>query len=499
MAAEEYSFEHAEGFEQGELAGHVTLGKFEAHYEEIFAEVIEDGVITVEERARLHKAADALGLDRVRLRSLEEALQAAYEARHHVRVREVADEEAPPASIVLSPQAASDPRVAALVLRVRDLEAQVAELTRELSVARSQVAVEVDLSNLATPAGAAEEVQESAEDLARRLRTDPRDVNGLRGLYRIHGRSGDVDRQWLMAHALVFLGAADEAERATYARHRLEGLIKPASSLSGEGWKLLFHPDEELLTGQIFSVIAPAVLLGRISTLRRDKALPKLEPARKQDPKVSTLQAVRCFAWAGSILGLGAPPLYADPDYAGTVEMVPGVPPATRLGQASLSGRSPLELAFLAGRHLSYFRQEHFIRLLVATIPDLEDLFLAALSIANAGIPLSAEVKRRVGPVARAIEPVLEPVAVDRLRGQFLRFLEEGGRTNLQRWATAADRTAARAGFLLANDLGAAHSLFTLEDRSTADAKMDDLIVFLTSDRYAKLRQQIGLALPSSS
>jgi hypothetical protein len=499
MAAEEYSFEHAEDFEQGELAGQVTLGKFEAHYEEIFAEVIEDGVITPEERARLHKAADALGLDRVRLRSLEEALQAAYEARHHVRVREVSDDDAPPASIVLSPQAAADPRVAALLSRVRELETQVATLTRELSVARSQVAVEVDLSNLATPAGAAVEVQESADDLARRLRSAPRDVDGLRGLYRIYGRAGDVERQWLMAGVLVHLGAADEAERATYARHKLEGLIRPASSLSSEGWKLLFHPDEELLTGQIFSVIAPAVLLGRISTLRREKALPKLDPARKQDPKVSTLQAVRCFSWAGSILGLGSPPLYADPEFAGTVEMVPGVPPATRLGRASLSGRSPLELAFLAGRHLSYFRQEHFIRLLVASIPDLEDLFLAALSIANAGIPLSSEVKRRVGPVARAIEPVLEPVALDRLRGQFLRFVEEGGRTNLQRWATAADRTAARAGFLLANDLGAAHAVFQLEDPSTADAKMDDLIVFVTSDRYARLRQQIGLSLPSKA
>jgi hypothetical protein len=179
--------------------------------------------------------------------------------------------------------------------------------------------------------------------------------------------------------------------------------------------------------------------------------------------------------------------------------MVPGVPPATRLGRAALSGRSPLELAFLAGRHLSYFRQEHFIRLLVSSIPDLEDLFLAALSIANAGIPLSADVKRRVDPVARAIEPVLEPALVDQLRGQFLRFVEEGGRTNLQRWATAADRTAARAGLLLANDLAAARAVLELEDGSTADAKMDDLIVFVTSDRYAKLRQQIGLALPSQT
>ncbi|HEX3772711.1 MAG TPA: hypothetical protein VHV30_17650 [Polyangiaceae bacterium] len=498
----EYAFEHADGFEQGELAGQVRLGKFEAHYEEIFAEVIEDGVITPEERARLSKAADALGLDRARLRRLEEALQAAYEIRHHVRVREVADEEAPPASIVLSPQAAQDPRIAALELRVRDLTAQVEELTRELALARSQVAVEVDLSNLAVPSvapgGGVEAVEESAEDLARRLRSDPRDVASLHGLFRIHGRAGDVDRQWLMASVLLYLEAADDAERAMHARHAVDGLIKPSSSLTQDGWRLLFHPDEELLTGQIFAVIVPAVLLGRISTLRREKALPPLDPARKQDPKVSTLQAVRCFSWAGSILGLGSPPLYADPDLAGIVEMVPGVPPATRLGQRALSGRSPFELAFLAGQHLSYFREEHFIRLIVPTIPDLEDLFLAALSIANAGIPLSSEVKRRVGPIARAIEPVLEPATVDRLRGHFLRFIEEGGRTNLQRWATAAERTAARAGLLLANDLRAAHAVFDLEDRATPESvrtKMDDLIVFCTSDRYAKLRAQIGLAL----
>jgi hypothetical protein len=497
----EYAFEHADGFEQGELAGQVRLGKFEAHYEEIFAEVIEDGVITLEERARLSKAADALGLDRARLRRLEEALQAAYEIRHHVRVREVADEEEPPASIVLSPHAAQDPRVAALELRVRDLQAQVEELTRELAVARSQVAVEVDLSNLAVPAEAGvEAVEESAEDLARRLRSDPRDVASLHGLFRLHGRAGDIDRQWLMASVLLYLEAADDAERAMHARHAVDGLIKPSSSLTQEGWKLLFHPDEELLTGQIFAVIVPAVLLGRISTLRREKLLPQLDPARKQDPKVSTLQAVRCFAWAGSILGLGSPPLYADPGFGGVVEMVPGVPPATRLGERALSGRSPFELAFLAGQHLSYFREEHFIRLVVPTIPDLEDLFLAALSIANAGIPLSSEVKRRVSPIARAIEPVLEPATVDRLRGHFLRFIEEGGRTNLQRWATAAERTAARAGLLLANDLRAAHAVFELEqgDRATPEsvrAKMDDLIVFCASDRYAKLRAQIGLAL----
>ena len=488
---EDFSFDPEQGFAQGELSGQVKLGKFQAHYEELFAEVIDDGVITLEERARLNRAADALGLDRLQLRRLEEALQAAYEARHHVRVREMADEEAPPASIVLTPGAARDPRIAVLERRVAELEAQVTDLTKQLEQARSQVAVEVDLSQMAAPVAI---VEETPEELTRRVRNNPRDVASLRALYAAYGRSpAEADRQWLVAQALVYLGAAQERERETEARGRPDGLIKPAHSLSTEGWQLLFHPDEEVLTGQIFAVIAGPVLLGRVSTLRRDKALPKLDPAQKQDPNASTLQAVRCFSWAGAVLGLGSPPLYADPESEAVAEMVPAFPPATRLGRGALSGRSPLELAFVAGRHLSWYREEHFIRLLVPSIPDLENLFLAALSIANAGIPMAAGVRQRVAPLARAIEPLLEPSAVDRLRGHFLRFLEEGGRTNLQRWATAADRTAARAGLLLANDLAVAHTIFESEDPATARDKMDDLIVFTASDRYAKLRKQMGI------
>jgi hypothetical protein len=497
MTTEEFSFEHEGTFEKGELTGNLKLGKFEVHYEEIFAEVIEDGVITLEERARLDKAADALGLDRQRLRKLEEALQAAYEARHHVRVREMADEmDAPPASIVVRPEAVQDPRVLALEVQVAKLTARVAELERELEEAREREAVEVDLSEV--PAAVVEAAEETPEELARRVRANPRDIESLRGLYRAYTRAGDADRRWLLAHALSFLGAANDDELAAERAHRIEGLIKPASSLGPPGWNLLFHPEEEVLTGQIFAVIVPAVLLGRVSALRRDKSLLKLDPEKKQDPAMSTLQAVRCFAWAAAILGMGAPPLYADPSFAGSVEMVPGLPPSTRLGKQALAGRTPFELAFIAGRHLSWYREEHFVRLLVPSTPDLEDLFLAALSVANQTIPLSAEIKQRVAPLARAIEPVLEPGAIDRVRGHFMRFIEDGGRTNLHRWATAADRTAARAGMLLANDLAAAHKVFELEDPRTADSKIDDLLSFVASDRYANIRKQIGLAIPSS-
>jgi len=258
---------------------------------------------------------------------------------------------------------------------------------------------------------------------------------------------------------------------------------------------LLFHPEEEVLTGEIFAVIVSAVLLGRVSALRRDKLLPQLDPEKKQDPAQSTIQAVRCFSWGAAILGMKAPPLYADPTVDKLVEMVPGIPPSTRLGRRALSGRSPTELAFLAGRHLAWYREERFVRLLVPQIADLEDLFLAALHIGNPGIPLGADVKRRVLPLAQAVEPILEPMHIDRLRGYFLRFVEEGGRTNLQRWATAADRTAARAGLLLASDLDAAEALLREESPTQLEERMSDLLVFVTSDRYAALRKQLGIAL----
>ena len=94
MSEQTSPFEHSSSFEAGELTSAVRLGRFEAHYEELFAEVIEDGVITAEERAQLDRTAESLGLDRPRLARLEKALEAAYEARHRIRVREVSTDEA---------------------------------------------------------------------------------------------------------------------------------------------------------------------------------------------------------------------------------------------------------------------------------------------------------------------------------------------------------------------------------------------------------------------
>ena len=489
------AFQHGQGFERGEVAGNVRLGKLEAMYEELFAEVIEDGVITQEERDQLDKMADSLGLDRARLRRLEAALQAAYEARHRVVIKDLSFVDEPPPATIMPFEPASDVRTLALERRIKALEARIAELERDLEEARAQVSVEVDLSDVAGPGANAIPDDDPAE-LARRVRHDPRDEDTLHALYRVTKKAGDVDRQWCVAQVLSYLGVATEEEAACYAQHRTATLIRPAGAVPQESWRrLLFHPEEEPLVGEIFSGVVSAVLLGRLSALRRDKQLVKLAAEAKQDPETTTIQAVRCFHWAAAILGMHSPELFADPDYDGFVEMVPGVPPASRIGARALAGRSGPELAFLAGRHLANYREEHFVKMLVPSARGLEDVFLAALSIGNPGLPLSPQIKQLVVPIAQAIEPILEPQAVDQLRGHFLRFVEEGGRTNLARWSTAVERTCARAGLLLANDLGAAHAVLAAEDAAHAPERMDDLMSFVLSDRYAKLRRQIGVAL----
>src|SRR5690349_16833234 len=114
-------FEYASSFEQGEVSGGVRLGRIEAQYEELFSQVIEDGVITAEERAELERAADALGLERGRLQQLERALTAAYEARRRVRVLEIGAE-APAPVPTDAPRADLAPVAAATDLHVQALE-----------------------------------------------------------------------------------------------------------------------------------------------------------------------------------------------------------------------------------------------------------------------------------------------------------------------------------------------------------------------------------------
>ena len=486
-SAESHEFEHDASFTPGERVSSLGLGELEQRYQQLFADVLADGVITPGERVELERAAGDLGLDRQRVVGVEQAMTAAYEARHRVRIVEHYEDE--PRSLAV-PVDVGDAGRAMLVKRIEQLEARVRELEAELHKAQSSVNVEVDLGDVEL---AAESASEDPDQWWRRVRHDPTRPENYRMLYRIYDARGNTDARWCAAQALVSLQAATPAESGVFEAQRRSSLIAPKCSLSATDWdQLLLHPEQDLLTGRIFGVIAGAVLLGRATALRRDGKLHVPPPAARQDPALATITAVRALPWAAAILGVPTPPIYVEKDRDRGFEHIPALPPATVIGKHALSGLGQLEYAFLAGRHLSWYREEHYVKTLFSAIPELEDLFLAALTVGNPSLPIARDVWRRVAPIAQAISPVLQPAQLDLLTQLFALFVEQGGRTNLLRWSTAVERTACRAGLLLSGDLISACKLLAAEEGEHGDAQKD-LLVFSVSPRYFELRQRLGV------
>ncbi len=484
-------FELTRGFHRGAVTGGVELGQLAAEYGELFADAIRDGVITGEERGRLDEAAESLGINPGQLAQLELAMLKAYETHHHVKVIEGLEA---PLSALDALSADADPVSTrpALLARIELLNRRVQALEEELREARSQVNVEVDLTGLAASEALGDE---SADQLRARIRRDPTNPELFARLYQAFAEAGDRDGEYCAAQALLLLGVANPAQTDLVATHQPKGLIAPERALSVDDWNgALLHPELELVTGHILSLITPAALMGRVAGLRREKKLLALPDALKQDPKQSTVMAVRALAWAATVLGMPTPSIYADVEREVAFQHVLDVPPYTLVGKGALAGRTQMESAFLAARHMTHYRAEFFVKVLAPGLGDLEDLFLAALLIASPGLPLAAHVRARVAPISNALEPMLDAERKDAVRQQFKAFVADGGRTNLLRYKDSVDKTACRAGLLLSGDLGCAARLLASEEGPEGPLRAD-LLSFVISDRHAQLRRRLGIAV----
>jgi hypothetical protein len=583
-------------FEPVSTPGGVLIAEREARYATILREVLADGVISAEDRARLSNVAEAFGLARERARQLEQALVAAHEAASATQVTEEdasgapvpppAADEPPENTDELAPLTPADnPAVRSLQNRILHLELHNEELLDRHNEAEQQVEqlenlvfqlqealgstleeldqVHAELadnkqapsaqpdaplsvtqlrdeseapipeprpsgtrvsrppepeapsssppsqppprkkrrSRRPIPRSAAKELvltqrRANPADLHRHYRSSPRDASLLQRLYASLGRAADGDRRWCIAQALVFLGEANDEQQALFERHSDSNLVKPKRAVNDDEWhELLFHPNQERLPGLILAEIAPAVLLGHITAVQRRAGPPLVDPDQRVEHADSTIQAVRCLSWAAQLLGLHVPATYVSPDHDHGVELVLDPQPATRIGQRALAGRSTHELAFLAGRHLSWYRRELVLGRVTGMVEQLEEVFLASLLIGNPGLPMADDVRERVEPLARSIRPLLSHHAHERLGAFFERFVEQGGRTNLVSWLDHARLTANCAGLLLCNDLAAAAQMLETEGEQGRETLVDELLVYSTADRYSLLRKRVGIAV----
>jgi tetratricopeptide (TPR) repeat protein len=330
----------------------------------------------------------------------------------------------------------------------------------------------------------------------------PTRAQTYRRLYELHSRAQRPDRAWLAATCLEELGAADVAHELVIEQFRPDGPIRPTTALD-EGWwdECLRARGADPIVCEILRAISEPAITLRLEELAARKKLPMLDPTSKQD-KASTASVVRTFVWAARALGITLPDLYLLDDVPSGIAAVPASMPGAALGPQVRSGMTVQQLAFLTGRHLTYYRPEHYALVFFPTLADLSSLVLAAVRLVIPGIsvPPPADGESRVtvdlgGQLSDEKKKDLEE-AVARLDAR-------GGKLDLLAWIRHVELTAARAGLLLAGDLRVPMRLMKDEERAigelSAETKRGDLLAFCASDAYGKLRERMGVAIHGAS
>jgi hypothetical protein len=253
------------------------------------------------------------------------------------------------------------------------------------------------------------------------------------------------------------------------------------------------HPEIDPLVTAVFTAVEPAVIRKNAKPL---EAL-GFQPAYALDLAQHPYPMSQTLFYAAGVLGMDAPPTFQNPNDPGGVSFLHGRPPAIVLGSAALAPELPTQAAaFIAARHLAYYRPGLYIRHLVPTGTGLRAWLFAAVKLIHSGFPIAAEMQSTVNENLAALEPLVVGPARE-LLGSTVSKLLQSGAIDLKKWVAAVDLSADRAGFLVCHDLEVASEMIHASEEGAAVLPPRDRITALTlfsiSREYFALRKHLGI------
>ncbi len=328
------------------------------------------------------------------------------------------------------------------------------------------------------------------------IRQNPNRVDSYKALRRIYQDNRQYDKAWCLCSTLNFLKKADAEEQRFFEQYRMKGMARAQQPLDNENWiKNLFHHDEDPYIGKVFEVCTNVV---RPRKLQPQKAY-GLKKKDKKDPFTSTEAFARIFGTVVRVLNLPLPELYVRYDQPFGLQYAITDPPASVVGQALLSGYTPQDLTFIIAKHLTYYRGEHYIRLLEPTTGGLKALLLASMKATLPNFQIPADIQGQIMPVVQVLQSSLLPVQAEQLKRVVRAFSESKASADLKRWASAVELTSCRSGLLLCNDLEVAVRMINAEPPGFSDVppkdKIMQLILFSVSEEYFRLRESLGITI----
>jgi hypothetical protein len=329
---------------------------------------------------------------------------------------------------------------------------------------------------------------------------EPMRTSVYAALFDAHRRAGRTDASLLAALSLEELGGAEVDQQMLVGQFRQVTPIRARTSFDEAAWLMLRAPGYDEVLASVFSAVERAAVETRVEELRRHKKLVKVDPANRLGEN-STASVARSFQWAARVMTVNCPDLYVAQKIAGGIGALQAAAPSTALGPEVLSGPGAKDLAFLAARHLTYYRPEHHALIYYTTREELTNLLLAAVEIAMP-TPESPSLGAPVRALHARMEKRISKEERDALGEAVAQLDARGGKATIGAFIRSVELTAARVGLVLSGDLASAGAIVRNETRSiggvATEVKRGDLVAFNASSAHATLRARFATTAPES-
>jgi len=333
---------------------------------------------------------------------------------------------------------------------------------------------------------------------AQMLRQNPYRAGSYKLLRRLFTEARRPDPAWCLCQALVVLNLADPDEERFFRRHRAESAAPAQAVLEDDDWAtLLCHEDADPLVTRIFALIQPTIIRARtqpLASLGYDEGF-RLNLAEQPYPVLQMLY------YAQGVLGFEAPPVYQNPNDPAGLGFLHAHTPSIVLGVAAFESNVPIQsLAFVSGRHMTYFRPGYYVRHLVPTGTGLKAWLFAAIKLCVPQFPVAPELQGQVDEALALMTRDFQGTQREFLASMVSKLLQSGGAIDLKKWVAAIDLTADRAGFLLAHDLAVATEVMRATDEAasvSAKERVKEIVLYSISAEYFALREKLLITVES--
>jgi len=326
------------------------------------------------------------------------------------------------------------------------------------------------------------------------LRRNPYRPEPYKLLRKLYTESKRADAAFCVCQALTLMSFAEPDEERFFKRMRSDSAAPAQAPLGEDDWfSHLVHPDADPLLTNVFAVIQPAVILKNGQPLEAlgYQAAYAIDLMRHPYPLSQTI------VFSAGVLGMELPICFQNPMDPGGLSFLHAHTPAIVLGAAALAADVPGQMgAFIASRHLTYYRPGMYLRHLVTTGTGLRAWLFAAIKLISPNFPISKDIEGPVKENLGVIDQAITGARRDELASAVTKLLQAGA-IDLKKWVAGVDLTADRAGFLVANDLEISQEIVKAADESSSAVaqkeRLKELVLFSVSEDYFALRRKLGI------